>query len=348
VFSAFNYVRISVLRKKRYLIIIIPIFLIGTIVLFKMNTTSVAEYLSDSHRVDANILIIESWLPDAALKTAFDEFQNKSYDLIITSGIRSSELDFCMVAMNGYLIFYPEFARDTAESKTDHVFEVLARSKMGGIYCSHFNFYINDSLIADFNACEKPAKYSVKWNCSLKDIDSVMVQFTNDMVDDKGDRNLYVKEIIVDNKIIIPYQYHSVFDTGRIGGNNRLINDYESHSQLLRNKLISLGIDSSKVVAVTGKRTVFNRTFASANAVKRWLKNSGMQVNGVNIVSMGAHSRRTWLTYRRILKKSYNVGIISLTDTYKFRSEFQRDAKILGEVLDLIYYWIFLIPYNFV
>ena len=65
---------------------------------------------------------------------------------------------------------------------------------MGGKYCSHFKFYVNDSLLIDFNADEKPRKYKVIWNKSLAEIDSLMIEFTNDYFDDQGDRNLYIKE----------------------------------------------------------------------------------------------------------------------------------------------------------
>lgn len=333
------------MRKKIFKGLLILILLIAFTALIKIAIPKLPAYLSESGKTEANILIIESWLPDAALKIANTETTRKDYDLILTTGVQSSELDFRMVAMNGYLIFYPGLPKDINEDKENHVIEITAKSKMGGIYCSHFNFFINDSLMADFNADEKPRKYQISWYGSLKDIDSVSVQFTNDMVDDKGDRNLYVKNIIIDNEIIIPYQYNSIFDIGTIGGNDRILNDYVSHPQIVRKKLILSGIDSSKVIAVTGKRTNLNRTLQSALAVKKWLKASKCHVEGINIVSMGIHSRRTLLTYRRVLDKTYNIGIISLPDLWKTDSGNSKILSTLGETLDLIYYWIILLPY---
>lgn len=308
---------------------------------------SLPGFLSESHRVDANILIIEGWLPDVALEMTKREIDKDVYDIIFTTGVRSSELDFCLVAMNGYLIFYPEFPSDADENYENHLIGITARSKMGGVYCSHFNFYLNDSLMADFDADDKAGKYYLNWFGSLNDIDSMMVQFTNDMVDENGDRNLYVREITIDNKIIIPYQYNSVLDIGSIGGSDRIVNNYESHPQIIRNKLISRGLDSTKIVAVPAKKTHFNRTLTSALALKRCLKASGKNIKGINIISMGIHSRRTWLTYKRILDKSYQIGIISLSDSTISEYGTSEVLKNLGEALELVYYWIILLPFLF-
>ncbi len=325
------------------IIILALAFLLFAILL--INRSDLKHYLEKSQKVEANMLIIESWLPDPAIEMAKIEIHNHSYDFIVTTGIKSSELDFCMVAMNGYLIFYPGFSSKKGYDNGHHQIGVVARSKMGGKYCSHFNFYINDSLIADFNADEKPGKYKVEWNAPLAEIDSLMFQFTNDYLDDKGDRNLYIKEIIIDDSLVIPYQFNSVFDIGMLGGNDRTINDYESHPEIVRNKLIASGIDSSKVIAVTGSKTRINRTLTGALAFRDWLLESGQKVSDVNIISMGIHARRTWMTYKKVLGKSYNIGIIALPESGHEISERSKHFAAITETLDLIYYWVILLLY---
>lgn len=315
------------------------------LLLLQIYKDSLFRFLEKSQILDAEMLVIEAWLPDPAIEMAKSEIHNRDYDFIITTGIKSSELDFCMVAMNGYLIFYPGLSSKTGFDNEHHEIEVVARSKMGGKYCSHFNFYINDSLIADFNADEKPGKFKVEWNAPLFEIDSLMFEFTNDYLDDKGDRNLYIKEIIVDDTLVIPYQFNSVFDIGKLGGNDRTINDYESHPEIVRNKLLVSGIDSSKVIAVTGSKTRINRTLTGALAFRDWLLESGHNVKDVNIISMGIHARRTWMTYKKVLGKSYNIGIIALPEPGYEVSERTKCFAALTETLDLVYYWVILLLY---
>jgi hypothetical protein len=330
--------------KNTIKITLIFISLAGLLFLLLQNySDNLLKFLEKSHRLDAEMLVIEAWLPDPAIEMAKSEIHNQSYDFIVTTGIKSSELDFCMVAMNGYLIFYPGLRSNEGYDSEHHKIEVVARSKMGGKYCSHFNFYINDSIIADFNADEKPGKYKVEWNAPLSEIDSLMFEFTNDYLDVKGDRNLYIKEIIFDDSLVIPYQFNSVFDIGNLGGNDRTINDYESHPEIVRNKLIKSGIDSSKVIAVTGSKTRINRTLTGALAFRDWLMESGQNVRDVNIISMGIHARRTWMTYKKVLGKSYNIGIIALPESGNEISEKSKRYAAITETLDLVYYWVILI-----
>jgi hypothetical protein len=197
----------------------------------------------------------------------------------------------------------------------------------------------------DFTADEKVRKYGITWEGTLAEIDSVMIYFDNDAVDDFGDRNLYVKEIIFDNRIIIPYQFNSVFDVGRLDDENRIVNNYKSIAEVARNNLIDLGVDPSRVEAVPGRRTRINRTLTSALALVDWLKTSDRRVTGINVMSRGIHSRRTWMTYKSIIDKTYNIGIISLPEssgTGRGKLEFD---DVVVEVLSYIYYRIILIPY---
>ena len=106
-----------------------------------------------------------------------------------------------------------------------------------------------------------------------------------------------------------------------------------------------MGIDSSKIKALPGKKARVNRTLTSALAVRDWLGTSNPDVKGINIVSVGTHSRRTWMTYNRVLHKSYNIGIIALPDEKNSRSEISRFIKTVRETIAIIYYWFILIPY---
>ena len=177
--------------KKKIIVAWALLSIISGIVLFFFLTgEKLPQFLSETRKVDANLLIVEGWLPDSAIKMAYNEFKNNNYDLIITTGLKYHDIDFCMVASNGFLIFYPELDTITNNRLRNHKIEVLAHSKMGGDYCSHFNFYVNDSLIADFYADELERKYMITWEGSLTEIDSLVIHFDNDMVDDYGDRNL--------------------------------------------------------------------------------------------------------------------------------------------------------------
>lgn len=332
-------------RKKLFIasiVFIIFVIISGTI-FFLPLINSLSKELSKTDRVNANILLVEGWLPPYAIERAYNEFQNKEYSHIITTGL--SAPDYYIMSMDGYLIFYPERIISVDNGIRDHQIEINAVSELEGENAAKFNVYVNDSLAGSFTAATKNKKYLVKWKGKLTDIDSIMVQFVNDALGDFGDRNLYVKDITIDKKITIPYQNNSEYDIGRLDGRRRFINNFSSYAQNARDRLISLGIDSSLVTSVPGKLVNLNRTLTSALAFRDWVAKSDIKITGINIFTLGTHSMRTWMTYNRILKKKYKIGIISLPD---FRDRISRRHKILKtlrETVGVIYYWFILLPY---
>ena len=333
------------MRTKRWFIISI-IFISVLILCFlslKPAIKNLSSYLSKNEPVNANILLVEGWLSDKALELAFNEFQKKNYELIITTGLKSTD-DYFLMSMNGYLIFYSG-NKTNSNDIGNHKIEVKAFSAHEGENSAHFNLFVNNKLIADFSADKLKRGYSVSWYGSLSLIDSIMVQFDNDKVGEFGDRNLLVKEIIIDNKIIIPFLNNTEYHITNPDGIRRIINRYNSNAQNARNQLISLGLDSSEVIAIPGTKARINRTLISAIAVRDWLKESTVNVKGINIVSAGTHSRRTWMTFNKILGEAYNVGIISLQDRTDNRTDKSKFFEIIRETVAIIYYGIILLPY---
>ena len=334
---------------KKKLIFVVPLassfLLVAFVLCIFLFRDRIADTLARTQKIQADVLIFEGWLPESHIATVNDEFNSYGYELIVTTGIKSNELDYCKIPMNGYLIFYPTPGLFIDQEIKNHKFDILSHSEMGGKYSSHFNFFINDTLWADFIADDQERKYSIYWKGALKDIDSLMVHFDDDYLDEGGDKNLYVKEIQINDSITLGYKYNSVYDIGRLGGTNRIANNYDYESEQSRIKIIASGIHPSSIIATTGENSRINRTLQSALAFRSWLENYGGNVNGINIMSGGIHSRRTMITYKSILEKKIEIGIICLKEPaskgfpkYKFKD-------ILSEMLNLIYYRIILIPY---
>jgi hypothetical protein len=333
----------KIFRKFVTLTLLIVLFV--TCLIFLLTSFNIPQlFLSKTNKVKANLLVVEGWLPPYALDMVCKEFYDNNYDLIITTGIKYSAYDFVMVASNGYLIFYPCLEPDLRNDYGYHTIEVEAFSEMNGFYSPHFNFFINDSLVADFNAVKRKRMYGIKWKGYLKDIDSLMIQFDNDLRDVNGDRNLFVKKIIIDKKIIIPYQFNSELDIGPLDGKERLTKYtyFDSSAEFCRNYLITCGIDSGLIIAVPGKKVYINRTHSSVLTIRNWLRSTDINVTGINIISLGIHSRRTWINYRKVLGKNIEIGIISLPENENHESIFRDAFKIIDEILGIIYYHIIL------
>ncbi len=301
-------------------------------------------YLSKSDHVSANILVVEAWLPEYALELSVKEFKKNPYDYIVTTGLKTSNA-YRRVSANGYVIFHtPENRLEPSQTKS-HSIEIDAFSELGGDNRAHFNFYMNDSLTADFLALRRKKTYKVKWKGNINRIDSIMLQFDNDRWGELGDRNLFVREIIIDNKITIPNPSNSKYIVTDIDG-RKTFDNYYSNAEFARDQLRLLGIDSSSITAAYGEKVEVNRTLTSALAFRDWLQKSHIKVTGINIISLGAHSRRTWMIYNKILNEKYSIGIIPIPDFYYSNSRSYRFLKNIREALGIIYYWFILIPYK--
>jgi hypothetical protein len=334
------------MRKKRSLIII---FIFTSVIIsgyffFKPAFNYLSVYLSKSDQVNANILVVEGWLPGYALGMAYNEYQKKGYDYVVTTGLKYSS-DYYPLYMNGYLIFHLGEKLKSLDKTDHHTIEINAFSELGGKHSAHFNFFVNNLLTADFNAEKRKQIFPVNWMGSLKDIDSLMVEFTNDDIGYFGDVNLYVKEIIIDHKIKIPFQNNSEFNIGVLNGGRRIVTNFNSYAELARNRLLALGISPSRIIAIPGNKVKINRTLTSALAFRDWLKTTNIDIKGINIISMGTHARRTWMTYNKVMNENYDIGIIALPDYNNNHSRINRFLETIRQTLGIIYYWVILIPY---
>ncbi|MFO7755125.1 MAG: carbohydrate-binding domain-containing protein [Bacteroidales bacterium] len=299
--------------------------------------------MSKTARADASVLIIEGWIPQYALELSYSEYINGDYSHIFTSGLKSP--DYFLMAMNGRLIFYKPFKTDTDYPHKAHLVEIDARSEMYGSDAARFNVRVNDSLTAEFITDKRRKEYGFQWYGNINDIDSISIEFTNDKHGDFGDRNLYIRSITFDKNLVIPYQYNSVYDIGKPGGRNRRTNNSVSYAETARDRLLSIGLDSSEITAIPGERVSVNRTLSSVLAVRDYLQENATGIKSVNVVSLGAHSRRTWITYKYILGREYQTGIISLADRKTAASVKRRLLKTARESAALAFYCILLIFY---
>ena len=333
--------------RKLGLFCLVIIFLIVIAIrysFFKPSFNYLSGFLSKSELVSANILIIEGWLPDYALETAYNESRKNMYEHVVTTGIKETS-NYYKLYNNGYLIFHTHNILSGMEEAGSHSIEVDAYSELSGEDRAHFNLLINDSLASDFYAEKSKASYICRWEGALSDIDSITVQFTNEKYGGYYERNLYVKEIIIDHSTRIPYLNNSEYDIGKLDRKRRIVNNYSSSAEFARNRLLSMGMDSSLIIALPGEKVRFNRTLSSALAFRDWAKRTDPEINGINIISMGIHARRTWMTYNKILNKKYKIGIISLPYKIKNKPVANKDINTLREALMITYYWFILIPY---
>lgn len=92
------------------------------------------------------------------------------------------------------------------------------------------------------------------------------------------------------------------------------LSEYKNFADLTRATLLQQGWDPQKVIAVPSGEAFRDRTFESGKALRKWIVDSGRRVRCINLMSRGAHARRSWLLYRLALEEVCEVGILAGMD----------------------------------
>lgn len=107
--------------------------------------------------------------------------------------------------------------------------------------------------------------------------------------------------------------YRRVFSTGGpVIGNGGYVNDYQTSASVGAGLLKKQGLPGEVLQVVPSRVMDRDRTYASALALGFWLRTHDVNVTSFNVVTEGAHARRTRLMFEEALGKNFAIGIIAV------------------------------------
>ena len=331
------------MKRKHYIYLLIFLLILLIIIFRDKIENAGINYLSLTKKVEANALLIEGWLPDYAIDTLMKKQDLNDYKYILTTGVQLP--DHFVMFVRGFLIF--NFTRDQAANSEGHLrrsIDVIAAGSTEKELGAKFELWINDSLTETFTTSLSFERYSFHWPASEGSIDSLLIHFNNDGFVNGRDRNLYIKEIRIDSISYSPYSENVFSDLKELDNTDRSENTYHSYAEMAAKNLISKGIHPEKVIGIPAGSEEKFRTLESARAFRNWLRNNDLDIQGLNIVSLGSHSRRTWKTYKKLLKPmDIRVGIISIPPYYTMSSQFNKRSFNLMQLAAFLYYSVYLL-----
>lgn len=113
--------------------------------------------------------------------------------------------------------------------------------------------------------------------------------------------------------------YDGLFVTGGPIENGAPLSEYKTWGELGAATLERMGVNPKVLHAVPAPPVRQDRTYASAMALKKWLREHGIAAAKINVMSVGAHSRRTRLLFEKAFGADAKVGIIA-TEEQTFNS----------------------------
>jgi hypothetical protein len=135
--------------------------------------------------------------------------------------------------------------------------------------------------------------------------------------------------------------YQLIVTTGGPITTGSYLSEHSTYANLAAATLRKLGVKQNVVVPVPAPFAQKNRTFASALALKDWLSQRRMLSPALDVLSLGAHARRTQLLFQKALGDNVQVGIIAASnpqyDANKWWTSSAGVRTLIGETLAYLY-----------
>ena len=143
--------------------------------------------------------------------------------------------------------------------------------------------------------------------------------------------------------------YERIFTTGGPeNGHGRYTNDYNTSASVGAEILKKFGIPDDVIEMVPSRVMGRERTYSSAVALRDWFREHNTPLHSVNVLTEGAHARRTRLLYQKAFGRDVTVGIIAVSNPDYNSTEWWRYSdgvrEVIGETIAYIYARFFFYP----
>lgn len=108
--------------------------------------------------------------------------------------------------------------------------------------------------------------------------------------------------------------YQSLYVTGGPIEEGSPLLEFGTYAELTATMLRRMGADAQTLHAVPSGEVRKDRTYSMALALKEYLPTHGSTTSAINLVSLGTHSRRSRLIFRKAFGKQFRIGVIAIED----------------------------------
>jgi|SRR5665213_68107 len=143
--------------------------------------------------------------------------------------------------------------------------------------------------------------------------------------------------------------YQCIYVTGvPVDGSGKYTLDSRTEAYVGAGLLKRHGIPEDFLQRVPRRKVDRDRTYGSAVELRNWFREHNMTVRGLNVVTEGAHARRTRLLFQEAFGKKVAVGIIAVPNPdYDARHWWRYSEgvrEVLGETIAYVYAKFFFFP----
>jgi uncharacterized SAM-binding protein YcdF (DUF218 family) len=115
----------------------------------------------------------------------------------------------------------------------------------------------------------------------------------------------------------------------------------QSYAEMAACEIMRLGVPKERIVVATAEIAETHRTFESAVAVWRTLRQAGIDPKTINVFTLGPHARRSGLVFSKVNSHGPEIGVIGwMPPDYKaepwWRSS-ERSRELIEETVGYVY-----------
>jgi hypothetical protein len=129
-------------------------------------------------------------------------------------------------------------------------------------------------------------------------------------------------------------QYSKLYVTGGPIDQGAPLSEYKTYAELGAAILVRFGMNTNSVQAVPTPRVRQDRTYASAVALKNWLRAHALAPTSFHVFTMGAHARRTRLMFEKALGPETRIGITAVPPSDEDPIRWWRTSAGVRTVID--------------
>lgn len=110
--------------------------------------------------------------------------------------------------------------------------------------------------------------------------------------------------------------------------------EHKTYAEYAKAMCVKLGVPPESLHAVPASPVERDRSYASALALGRWIREHNAMDSKINIAGNGAHSRRTRLVYQKALGPGVRIGISNIEEMNFDPTRWWRSSSGVRVVLD--------------
>jgi len=112
------------------------------------------------------------------------------------------------------------------------------------------------------------------------------------------------------------------------------LSEYKTYAELGSAILLRMGMSNDTVQAVPAAYVYKDRTYTAVVALQNWLRQHSSIPQNMNLISVGAHARRSRLLFEKAFGNGTRVGIIAVKDRSYDPSHWWKSSQGVRSVVD--------------